>query len=157
MKNTEYRKGNLVEVSIYYDTDEAKDDLGDEYSEDQEWVVAKIASIENDLSEWDFSFETADGEYNRVREIPITKEWLKPYLYTHGLHGYFVANFPYRLYSSSVYQLVKIAESGRCTFNLSFQNGPNYFLRSIQYIHELQNLIFALTGKELELKKEVVS
>ena len=30
----------------------------------------------------------------------------------------------------------------------------SYYLRRFEYVHELQNLYFALTGKELELKSE---
>jgi len=46
-----------------------------------------------------------------------------------------------------------IDEYGECHVQIE-QHSECIYLESIYYIHELQNLYFALTGKELELKHE---
>ncbi len=89
-------------------------------------------------------------EYKYAKPIPLTKEWLarfgfKKNLYIDGyigcdsLHTSFVLSEPNKF--KEYY-----------TFNFGVGDLTN--IKELIYVHELQNLYFALTGEELELKHE---
>ena len=69
--------------------------------------------------------------------IPITEEWLERF----GFNGLSKED-------SNGFELIYNNVIG---YRLSIQGQYQY--KEIKYIHELQNLYFALTGKELELKQ----
>lgn len=69
--------------------------------------------------------------------IPLTEEWLFKFGFEKGNLEYF------------------IHENVRINFDLQFEfKGVNNlnFGTNLEYVHQLQNLYFALTGKELEVK-----
>ena len=77
--------------------------------------------------------------YDELEPIPITEEWLLKFGVKNGYLG------PIR----RVYGLVNGSEND---FELCFEIGRLDF-RTIKYVHQLQNLYFALTGQELTLCK----
>jgi hypothetical protein len=88
-----------------------------------------------------------------VKPIPLTEEWLLKF----GFEKY-IKETDY----DSIYELknINIPKSGYFEFSVGFiENEINIFLysgeclRHIKYIHQLQNLYFALTGEELTIKE----
>ena len=85
-----------------------------------------ICDLENCKSEFDF--------YG----IPITEEWLLKFGFTQSLafkSVYFIGTF------------LSITLGNKIMFEINDQ-----IISEIKYIHQLQNLYFALTQKELEIK-----
>jgi hypothetical protein len=133
MKATELRIGNLV-------------DLGNRIAKIIE--IAHLACVVVDLEETQDTME----DYERVKGIPLTQEWL--------------LKFGFEKVNS---ELTNIAPLNLpCTFNLpntpfSFcqgklilKTGTGDFCVNTEYVHQLQNLYFALTSEELTLKSEVI-
>jgi len=126
MKASELRIGNWV----YWPTDE----------EGQEAQVDGVAMHLNTVFFKDrFMGITLDA----VKPIPLTEEWLKRFGFVRA------ANFDngYRLTSNSFCIEFEVSEKGEILGSFLELIGID-----IQYVHQLQNLYFALTGSELELK-----
>lgn len=90
----------------------------------------------------------------RPKPIPLTEEWLFKF-------GFFVKNFDYTIPISEceVVWLTLIPQHEACTsYSVCVTQidedelDQNVFLSDISYVHQLQNLYFALTGEELEIK-----
>lgn len=81
------------------------------------------------------------GEYFKdLNPIPLTEEWLLKFGLTKTNGGNFSCN------DICVYDNLE-------NINISLENGDiSVELRCPKYIHQLQNLYFALTGEELETK-----
>ena len=76
---------------------------------------------------------------DQIEPIPITEEWLGILGFNHN-HDLFVRGLIMRYIFS--YQIIELIRYERL---IDFK---------IEFVHELQNLYFALTGEELELKSE---
>lgn len=72
------------------------------------------------------------------KPIPITEEWLLKF-------GFKYNNPTYEWYDKSAVFFIQVNYLG---FDL-IAKFHNQVIREIKYVHELQNLYFALTGKEL--------
>jgi len=88
------------------------------------------------------------GEFiQHCKGIPLTEEWLLKFGFKKVLDEYKNELWEYQYDNGSQIRLWNY-------------NNEGYFFElhdshpAIKYIHSLQNFIFALTGKELELKKE---
>jgi len=112
--------------------------------DDEKIAIAKIVSIDSVGScEYPIMVETIIGDseeyYHQFSGIELTKEWLLKFGFE--LHGH--------TYDKG---LLSICLKGRI-----YQNGRTYFNswcineRMPKYVHELQNLHFALTGEELTI------
>lgn len=79
-------------------------------------------------------------DFNRFNPIPITEEWL--------------LKLGFKQWGSYKH-LWKVKGCQVCTVNSSLNSGfylnENYRV-TIQFVHQLQNLYFALTGEELTIK-----
>jgi hypothetical protein len=145
MKNTAYRKGNLVKVK-----------------HGPHPFLATIAAIKKDD---DLIVELRNGvcyihSSEDVSGIPITEEWFREYTMTVDEDGDFTVFFQGKTDYGVKFCLTRHSLSLRkkqewFSFCIIHPGGPYTHLCNIYHIHELQNLIFALTGEELELKKEV--
>lgn len=105
------------------------------------------------------NFITVNGETQVVCDIPLpenctientipinlTKEWLLSFGFTGD------ENIGYRILINQRYNLV-ISDLNNVKFEF-YGNDINAMLH-LEYVHELQNLYFALTGEELFLKNE---
>lgn len=81
--------------------------------------------------------------YNHVSGIPLTEEWLLKFGFiTHDNHDYFID-------ISSVCDI----HSWFSVFKADDFYYIDAFDIKIRYVHQLQNLYFALTGEELEIIK----
>ena len=108
----------------------------------KDWVQLDFECNEGDC------FENSDKE---IYPIPITKELIVKSLNAEPLgDDYSVKLGDYR------YIYFRINNDGYISidfFNYD-DNSENEICDGIRYVHELQNLYHALTGKELEIKRE---
>ena len=101
-------------------------------------------------------FDAIDNKKGVYEPLPLTEDWLLK-------HGFSVKNFDYSIPISEckVVWLTLIPQDEECTaYSVCVtqtdedQENQNAFLSDINYVHQLQNLYFALTGKELEHKEQ---
>lgn len=83
------------------------------------------------------TFFDIDSAYGEFKPIPLTEEWLLKF----GFQFYFIGNGDYK--SKQWY----FEDFTLCGFNY-------YYNLEINYIHQLQNLFFAIKGKELIYNNE---
>lgn len=93
--------------------------------------------------------DVADGTFY-IKPIPLTEEWLlrlgfiKPDRYMSG--GFMIDGYEDGFFVSSGFNF--------CQFCLIDQMvDTRYISDNIKYVHQLQNLYFALTGEELTIKE----
>lgn len=87
-----------------------------------------------------YLFELGELE---LHEIPLTEEWLLKFGGIHETGGmYFFGNVGILHYRR---------ENEFSLMNYNYKKGQIY--TTIKYVHQLQNLYFALTGKELEYEQ----
>ena len=131
MKRNELRIGNLV-------------DLGNR--------IAKIIEISNlscvvvDLEETQDTIE----DYERTKPIPLTEEWL----YKFGFKDIDKGDHDYNTYTDSNHDYylqidVRKKDGKYSILDNSFDDLRDFSMVDISYVHQLQNLYFALTGEEL--------
>ena len=120
----ELRIGNLVEYKIT-----------DEFDKRKEWW--EVSEIDADDIHWLSKFDTKDEDF---RAIPLTEEWLLKLGFKKERERYFNNFIVLRFINNKV-----------DVFNLGVSHDDEYleFLNSINYVHQLQNLHFALTHREL--------
>jgi hypothetical protein len=89
------------------------------------------------------------------KPIPLTEKWLskfgfKKYNFTNKENGYIIEN---KEASKSIYIRTFIEPNTTNFFNVfnrsECERTKLQFIKSIKYVHQLQNLYFALTDKEL--------
>jgi len=131
MKRNELRIGNLV-------------DLGNR--------IAKIIEISNlscvvvDLEETQDTIE----DYERTKPIPLTEEWLYKFGFKDidkGDHDYNTYTDPNHNYYLQID--VRKKDGKYSILDNSFDDLRDFAMVDISYVHQLQNLYFALTGEEL--------
>ena len=84
---------------------------------------------------------------NDYEPIPLTEEWLLKFGFEKQ-SDYFFYNNNYR---------VESFRSSEWCFRARVTKNESYPIAIIEYVHQLQNLYFALTGKELKLKNDDTS
>lgn len=90
-------------------------------------------------------------EYDEVKPIPLTEEWLLDFGFCKNKNNDYwlgwITGYLELIPSKGFFypQLVSIPE-------LSNENEQRVPFRRIEFVHDLQNVIFALTGEELKLK-----
>ncbi len=106
--------------------------------------VVKITSKRIFDSDWfpnDIKFEP----------IPLTDEWLVKFgfkieIYTESIIATKLCN------NNPDFSLLTMVGWKYFTFTTNVYNGNNEYCKDIIYVHQLQNLYFALTGEELTIK-----
>ena len=83
-------------------------------------------------------FKTLKG-WSKGRPIPLTEEWLLKF-------GFSLVS--YRFFISGGHEV----RSSAFMFNRFSYFIGSIYIAEVEYVHQLQNLYFALTGKELEIK-----
>ena len=88
----------------------------------------------------DFMGVNDDGGFP-LRPIPLTEEWLVKFGFIQTIIGFESVNeyFPFS---------IEINSLGVAELYIEFYGGDKY-KKLIKYVHQLQNLYFALTGEEL--------
>ena len=130
MKTSELRVGNYIKLML----------------NDEDFAVVQVTL--NDL-------EAVDNKKGVYELMLLKEEWLLK-------HGFFVENFDYSIPISEckVVWLTLIPQDEECTaYSVCVtqtdedEDDQNVFLSDISYVHQVQNLYFTLTGKELEHKE----
>jgi len=103
------------------------------------------------IADYDFSKRNKFNENTPIREndvspIPLTEEWILKFGFEKEFEHIFI--FPNNMSIRIVGYAWNIQMFDLCC---EWYDTP---IRSIKYIHQLQNLYFALTGEELELKNQ---
>lgn len=105
------------------------------------------AWMELDFDEIDLS-QTQQMEYGEIEPIPLTPEWLEKFNLTKSK---ILGIDCWILYEVGDLFLEEMTE-GSFIAGLKTEKGASYFAWNIDYVHQLQNLYFALCGTELEIK-----
>ena len=104
-------------------------------------VISNYSGFNKDCFKWEESDWYALGEstldISIIHPIPLTEEWLVRF-------GFELNANKYRTNDSKLicHKMIDVKISG-----------SKYNLKHIKYVHQLQNLYFALTGEELKLKE----
>jgi hypothetical protein len=94
--------------------------------------ITQITSLSNDFKSWEPSY----GFYHEgIFPIPISEEWFEKF----GIKYYEFLDS----WSTSDGKMTLIKNDN------GFYKLENYPCQDLKYVHQLQNLYFALTGKEL--------
>lgn len=126
MKANELRLGNYV-------------DLGSRIAKIIE--ISHLSCVVVDLEETQDTIES----YERTKPIPLTEEWLLKFGFTFrseivtGVRFYDFGSFQVKSWNDGSYVLFR---KDICLFS------------DLTYVHQLQNLYFALCGEELILKEQ---
>jgi len=147
MKASELRIGNLIK-GVYYKHD-------DEDEETELETICKVVTLDvsglGDYPIYVYSDEDIE-HFSDFEPIPLTEEWLVKFGFDKvGIALTSIAIAPLNL---------------PCTFNLPntpfnfcqgkliLTTGTGDFCVNIEYVHQLQNLYFALTGEELKQQEQ---
>jgi hypothetical protein len=85
----------------------------------------------------------SQNDFNRLyKPIPITEEWLLKFGFIEGIYA--IVKYPLK-----VIYLLKPDSLTEYELCVSIED---LYLKKIKYIHQLQNIFFALTQKELEIQ-----
>ena len=127
-KEKQYRIGNLIK----YDG--------------RVFEIDSIAKEFPTLNTEEFGIGVVD--WNNIKPIPLTKQLLLKCGFKHVHTGWFEINS-----FGSEFMHFNVCASGA----VSVDNGGDseIVIADLKFIHQLQNLYFAITGKELELKTEL--
>lgn len=125
MKAEELRIGNLVEYKI-----------NDKFDDRKEWW--EVSEIDADDIHW---LSKVDKEDENFRQIPLTEEWLLKFGFEKDGNDLILDNGLFLLVSYNDDEFVHLKSNHLET------------IVSIKYLHQLQNLYFALTGIELLIIK----
>lgn len=136
MKANELRIGNLVKATVINDG-----------------KILSVNEIINDNGRYILYFNQKAGDFLKDCEpIPLTEEWLLKFGFNQCFNEY------HMLFSDNIFSLDIVIENDVyypviCSMPKNiFLSEQRIRLHSIQYVHQLQNLYFALTGEELTLK-----
>ena len=122
--------------------------------------IAKIIEISNlscvvvDLEETQDTIE----DYERTKPIPLTEEWL----YKFGFKDIDKGDHDYNTYTDSNHDYylqidVRKKDGKYSILDNSFDDLRDFSMVDISYVHQLQNLYFALTGEELIMNNNTYS
>lgn len=109
----------------------------------------------NDLNGTPFRIEDAEDiadfeQWENAYPIPITEEWLLKFGFQLGHKLYWIDER-----ENAVLQLSQV-NSKNSWWDVVIKDkftDYGFWLRYVNYVHQLQNLYFALTGTELEIKQ----
>jgi hypothetical protein len=116
------------------------------------WSYRQLGAIHSFDFQWDDEDWHALGErtidLNEISPIPLTEEWLKKF----GFKDPPKNGMAYRMNINSSDELCWYRQDD----SLRYQTQGSGFTRNfgIKYVHQLQNLYYALTGNELTIKKD---
>lgn len=137
MKPSELRIGNWIKTESH------------DYNHDLHTSQIEIGSIES-IHLYDVFFRSQENDdlikydYNQIEPIPLTSEWLERFGFEKD-DSRRTESHPYTDYEKSGVRI------DLPYFEFHFNNCDSGI--DIEYVHQLQNLYFALTGQELELKE----
>lgn len=113
-----------------------------ELYENEIWAVKQYFKVEeiykDNLCVLELDEESVDFVLKDVKPIPLTEEWLLKFgFYQEDIND-----------SWNIDTKQDIFALDSCLEFINYEHSP------LNYVHQLQNLFFAITGQELELKDE---
>jgi hypothetical protein len=128
MKAEELRIGNFIKGCNVYDG--------------RELTVSKVGF---DVV---FFFNGFAGEYpNDCEGIELTEQWLEKF-------G-FLCTVPRFRYETDKYLIEQWVTADSYFFRVKTSASESIMIAEVEFVHQLQNLYFALTGREIELTKQL--
>ena len=108
----------------------------------------KVSELREKMCYYKYNETTYNSRYENIEPIPLTEEWLLKF----GFED--ITGVDYLLHISIDFKLILIPVDGFYPqINKADDSGwQSISLNKINYVHELQNLYFALTGEELTIK-----
>jgi hypothetical protein len=107
-------------------------------------LMCEVEKIESDGLLAQFNHTEAEMDYNRGLEgIPLTEEWLLKF-------GFGFDKILGVWQQSDYFFEIEARDNG---WNNVVNGGEYYHGNTFYYVHQLQNLFFALTGDELTIKE----
>lgn len=127
MKANELRIGNIIQCG----------GIEIEIGKINENFISFNVSKNNELKIWNPYIPMND---ERLKSIPITEEWLLKFGFVNSGYGFFI-------HLKSLFEIEFNRNEDTFTLDFITRNLIKY-----EYVHQLQNLFFALTGEELKIK-----
>lgn len=91
-----------------------------------------------------------------LEPIPLTEKWLErfgaKFELVENYYRYFILDYDVWQHYHISKAMPNMKDNLLWSFTVKNNDGKSYELYSITYVHTLQNLYFALTGQQLELK-----
>jgi hypothetical protein len=108
----------------------------------------KVSEIKH--NEFGFECDYDGVNFGICRPVPLTEGWLLNFgfEYSKFYNNYFVKAGDY--FNSISYDV----EDCEWNYNNDKSDAACYYVTSIKYVHQLQNLYFALTGEELQYESK---
>ena len=85
-----------------------------------------------------------DSDLSHIKPIPLTEEWLIKFGFERNENGLF------KLFNQSEVPILLNGDLNGWTCD-----GINFSINNTQYVHQLQNLYYALTNTELTFKEDI--
>ena len=113
-------------------------------------IVQLVAIYPDETTQWDGSNGFTPTSIG-MKPIPLTEDWLKRFgfrKYKKNSNNYFSGNSEF---------MVQDDINSFHFFLHAEETGIKFWITEIQYVHQLQNLYFALTGDELKIINKYIS
>lgn len=112
--------------------------------------ISKVNMIRgNDIGLYDLGLALWGTTIDRIEPIPLTEEWLLKFGF-HDRSGQLANRMGYGIDVNSIIEIAWYKQGNDVRLQTK---GSGYTLNTgIAYVHQLQNLYFALTGNELTIK-----
>lgn len=123
--------------------------IGCNYQLENGVLRGRIVTIKNKL-DLDVAFDLLES--NLIKPIPLTEEWLVRFGFEKDFDGSFMLGIISIFKDKRLKQNVYIYTES--TSKYSDGQWVVILDLKLQYVHQLQNLYFALTGEELTIKNE---
>jgi hypothetical protein len=140
MKASELRIGNLIK-GIYHDYDDGIDE------EIENETICKVVTLDvsgsGDYPIYVYSDENIE-HFSDFKPIQLTEEWLFKFGFQKSMSWTYVVELKGNL--KLVYYL------GEKGWSIGFKSYSDF--SNLEYVHQLQNLYFALTGEELKQQEQ---
>ena len=107
-------------------------------------VVIKIDAIEEVIQTTKLKGSPSFFESTPIKAVPLTDDWLTKF-------GFNEVGDKVVMVDSSFHSIQIIQEGNVLLWD---DSGDSISLNDIKYVHQLQNLYFALTGEELTIKED---
>lgn len=151
METKNYRIGNKVQVSLFENEKDFKENVEDTYIKN-EWFIGEIESIEPFNPDYTYSIDLDTNEkhannideWQRVDPIPLTEEWIKKAGFKQNTNKL----FDLKIFRKGIY-FISISEKGNM-FGFKQSADEQYTpIKELKYVHKLQNIYFELEDSEL--------
>lgn len=119
---------------------------------DSEGSLSSIVCVNQISDDWVLDETQSTLMMSELKPIPLTEEWLKKCGFDNSEYkkGYIGIDVRYTDFVLA-YPKTHIEHSE--FFCWTFEQGKLQMFKEIKYVHQLQNLYFALTGEELTIKE----